>query len=181
MNSNSIYINLGKVLKVHSAKGVIKAKLDLNQDFPLETLVKRKIWLSDQKTLSSLFWVENFSSHKDFFLIKLQGVNSFQEAETLIDHKVYLPKKLIIENLDPDCFLVRDLLGLKVFSGNSLVGEVVEFLNQTKEHQFLRIKLSSQQGKKKNFLLPMFKKFILKVDLKQQKLFINKNWPDLII
>ena len=179
MSFQDAYIKLGTITKIHSAKGVLKAKLDLPEDFSLEHLIQSKLWLSKKQKRSCQFTLSDLRRHKGFYLLKLAEINSYQLAEELIKQDVYFPRKIILENLGAEYFLVQELVGLKVFEIDSEepIGKVLEFVKESQENQLLRIELKT----KNKFLLPLVKEFILKIDLKQQKLWVTQNWSELIV
>ena len=58
-------------------------------------------------------------------VLKLSAANTISEAETLGGKTLYLPAAELPE-LAPDTFLVRDLLGCRLYNGEQLIGEVVD-------------------------------------------------------
>lgn len=113
------------------------------------------------------------SKGQEIWLVKLEGVDSPEDAALLRGHTLLIPPMLRAPLEDEDEFYVQDLVGLRVYlqaSGEEL-GRVVDLFDGTGTHDVLRIQLlqgpeeaAAVEGPR-HVLLPFAKAMVPVVDV----------------
>ncbi|GAB4821962.1 hypothetical protein N2152v2_009008 [Parachlorella kessleri] len=87
------------------------------------------------------------SKGNEVWIVKLEGVESPEEAQLLRGHSLLIPATARKALADEDEFYVQDLVGLRVFLAGSQeeLGLVVDLFDGTGTHDVLRIQLHEQQ------------------------------------
>jgi 16S rRNA processing protein RimM len=91
------------------------------------------------------------------FILKLEGVDTREAAEALKFMEVAIDPSLL-KSSKGESFFLSELLGYKVFDGETLVGEITSF--QTNEAQDLLV-IGEGKGE---ILIPLVKDFTIKID-----------------
>jgi 16S rRNA processing protein RimM len=120
------------------------------------------------------FFVESFKlKNKGFAAVKFQGVDSEQEAKSLLKKKVFIPESELKE-LDESNFYDHEVIGYEV--EDVVKGEIgkVTAIADLKQNPLLVIEF-----KDKEILLPIFEGLIVKVDRKFKRLKVKA--PDGLI
>ncbi|WP_194190501.1 ribosome maturation factor RimM [Clostridium chrysemydis] len=157
---------VGKVGKTHGLKGefkVIPTTQDVNNYKRYESVIIKG---EERK-------IESVKFQKDRVILKLEGINSIEEAETFKNQIIEVPRDKE-PNLEEDEFYVRDLIGIHVFDtlGNDL-GEIYDII-ETKNNDVYWIR------KPKELLIPVLKDIVLDIDLDEEKITIRPvgEWQD---
>ncbi|MCR6515344.1 MAG: ribosome maturation factor RimM [Clostridium sp.] len=157
---------VGKVGKTHGLKGefkVIPMTQDVNNFKRYESIIIKG---EERK-------IESVKFQKDRVILKLEGINSIEEAETFKNQIIEVPRDKEPE-LEEDEFYVRDLIGIHVFDtlGNDL-GEIYDII-ETKNNDVYWIR------KPKELLIPVLKDIVLDIDLDEEKITIRPvgEWQD---
>ena len=104
--------------------------------------------------------VEKCRPDKNLLVIKLEGIDDRNTAETLRGKYLYLPEGADLD-LGEDTYLVDQLIGMKVAKEDgSEVGELTQVITRPAQDLY-EIKMPSG----KSFLLPAVRQFVLSVDL----------------
>jgi 16S rRNA processing protein RimM len=171
----SEYIAVGSIIKPHGIKGEIVVRF-FNPDFVFnEQLLedgKLLLYVSDSGNYTEskinylpLFieWLKN--GNKQYF-IKIENINSIEEAEKFRNVKVFTKKEQL--HLEENEYLVSDLIGLKCLNiFNKDLGGVTEiYLGDTD--------IAEIQSEAAVYFLPMTDDNILEIDI-ENKVIIVKN------
>lgn len=166
---DSIYI--GQIAKLHGYKGGVSLFLDVTH--PEEYMDMESFFVEIDGILTP-FFVESFKlKNKGFAAVKFQGVNSEQEARSLLKKKVFIPESELKE-LDESKFYDHEVIGYEVedvVKGG--IGKVTAIAD-LKQNPLLVIEF-----KDKEILLPIFEGLIVKVDRKLKRLKVKA--PDGLI
>lgn len=101
--------------------------------------------------------------HKTQVRIWLEGFRRLEEAEPIVGELLYVPEE-DVPPLDPDEYMVRDLIGLDVFSEEGrFLGRVEEVL-PTPAHDLYRVGRA---------LVPAVKEFVVSIDLDRRRVTIR--------
>jgi len=166
---DSIYI--GQIAKLHGYKGGVSLFLDVTH--PEEYMDMESFFVEIDGILTP-FFVESFKlKNKGFAAVKFQGVDSEQEARSLLKKKVFIPESELKE-LDESNFYDHEVIGYEVedvVKGG--IGKVTAIAD-VKQNPLLVIEF-----KDKEILLPIFEGLIVKVDRKLKRLKVKA--PDGLI
>jgi len=120
------------------------------------------------------FFVENIRYSGRVPILKLPGVDDRNAAEALIGFEVFAPEDRL-RPVEPDAYLVSDLIGLQVLAGDpaneegadagTVIGSVTAVIDNP-AHDILEIETPDGQ----RVLLPMVDAYILNVDLSARRL-----------
>lgn len=157
---------VGKVGKTHGLKGEFKV-IPMTQDVNNYKRYESVIIKGEERK------IESVKFQKDRVILKLEGINSIEEAETFKNQIIEVPRDKE-PNLEEDEFYVRDLIGIHVFDtlGNDL-GEIYDII-ETKNNDVYWIR------KPKELLIPVLKDIVLDIDLDKEKITIRPvgEWQD---
>ena len=104
--------------------------------------------------------IEKCRPDKNLLVIKLEGIDDRNTAETLRGKDLYLPEDAELD-LGEDTYLVDQLIGMKAaLEDGSEVGELTQVITRPAQDLY-EIKMPSG----KSFFLPAVRQFILSVDL----------------
>ena len=166
---DSIYI--GQIAKLHGYKGGVCLFLDVTH--PEEYMDMESFFIEIDGILTP-FFVESFKlKNKGFAAVKFQGVDSEQEARSLLKKKVFILETELRE-LDESNFYDHEVIGYEV--EDVVKGEIgkVTAIADLKQNPLLVIEF-----KDKEILLPIFDGLIVKVDRKLKRLKVKA--PDGLI
>ena len=166
------YISVGKILNFHGIKGEAKVGFTKNQEDFFCSL--EEVFVKTDNDYRSLK-IESVRLHKNFALVKFEGINSINE---LLDYKgafLYVEEETIRENLEEDEFLIDELVGLEVFDENDKKLGFVVGVSNNGASDLLSVKTNS----KKVVLIPFVKAIVTDVSIRDKKVVI-KNIEGLI-
>lgn len=156
------FITVARVAKTQGRRGEVAA--DLFTDFPERFEQRRHLWalLPDGKRLE--LDLEEFWPHKGRMVLKFAGIESIDEANTLIGSEIQIPAEQRAR-LEEGSVYVSDLKGCAVIarSGNELprsLGRIVDVIFGAGEAPLLEI-----HDGEKEYLIPFVESFIEKMDL----------------
>jgi len=78
---------------------------------------------ADERSQRREVTVEDLWPHKNFLVLKFQGVETINDAEPLIGAELQLPRKERAV-LEPGWTYLSDLIGLPVFDGQREIGQI---------------------------------------------------------
>jgi 16S rRNA processing protein RimM len=156
---------LGKIVKKFSFKGEVMAKLDTDQPEQYENLESVFIAIGDNLVP---FFVQTSSLQKTELLrLKLEDVNTEEDANALLKKDLYLPLRLL-PKLSGNKFYYHEVIGFTAEDTNyGEVGEIVSINDQTAQALF-----EIKRGHKE-ILIPMNDEFIVQVDRENKKIILN--------
>lgn len=166
---DSIYI--GQIAKLHGYKGGVSLFLDVTH--PEEYMDMESFFIEIDGILTP-FFVESFKlKNKGFAAVKFQGIDTEQEAKSLLKKKVFIPETELRE-LDESNFYDHEVIGFEVEDVvKGKIGKVTAIAD-LKQNPLLVIEF-----KDKEILLPIFEGLIVKVDRKLKRLKVKA--PDGLI
>lgn len=115
------YLEVGKICGTHALKGEVR--VEPWADSP-EFLCEFKNMYFDEG--AKKLKVKNARVHKNIVIVKLEGINSIEEADVLRGKVLYIDRNDVA--LEDGRYFVQDLLGLKVIDADNGVeyGEICE-------------------------------------------------------
>lgn len=162
------FLKIGQIVNTHGIKGEVKIYPYTDN---IENMRKlKKIYLDPELKLEYL--VNGTKTVKNMLVFKLEGIDTIEQTENLIQKYVYISKEKIKES---NTYYVEDLIGLEVFTMDSLdeiskatyFGELVYVYN-TGANDIYEVKTETEV-----VYLPAIKDIILKIDLEKGKIYIK--------
>lgn len=161
------YIEVGKIINTFGIKGELKIVSDFEykekiftKDFP--------IYIGELKTKEI---VSTHRVHKNYDLTTFEGYNNINDVLKYKGNKIYILRSDL--NLNCEDYLLSDLIGLKVYDNNILLGVIIDYDNSL---QNILLKVKGD----KTFYLPMVDAYIKKVDINNKRI-ETINGSDLIL
>jgi 16S rRNA processing protein RimM len=157
-------IPLGEIVTTHGIRGWLKLKPYNSQTTGL--LSPTKVVLA-RVGVHSHHCIEASRAHKAQLLIKLEGINGIEEAETLVGSTVAVAEQTL-QPLEPGEYYYYQALGLDVYDTQGKWIGVLTRIWSKKGGDLCVVR-----GKTKEYLIPAVKEIIEKIDLPAKKIIIN--------
>ena len=146
------FIYIGKVTNTHALKGEIR--ILSNFEFKDKVFTKGfKLYVGHLKTEEV---IETYRRHKQYDMVKFVGIDNINDVIKYKGASVFINEEDL--NLSDDEILTEELIGMKVYNDNSLVGNITEY---REDNGNKNIRVNEK-------LIPFNKDFISKID-KQNK------------
>lgn len=146
------FIYIGKVTNTHALKGEIR--ILSNFEFKNKVFTKGfKLYVGHLKTEET---IETYRRHKQYDMVKFVGIDNINDVIKYKGASVFINEEDL--NLGDDEILTEELIGMKVYNDNSLVGNITEY-REDNGNKNIRVN---------DKLIPFNKDFISKID-KQNK------------
>lgn len=158
---NSILI--GKIVNIHGIKGEVKI-YPYTDD--IENLAKTKVIYLD-KELKNKYDI-SCRIQKNMLLVKIKGVDTPEQAESLREKEVYVPRESLKE-LEEDTYYIEDLLGFEIVDMNENHIGTLKYIFNTGANDVYEVE-TKEHG---NIYLPAIKRVIKKVDIKNSKIYVE--------
>jgi 16S rRNA processing protein RimM len=154
----------GKILRTHGYKGGLKVTLDVDEPESYREL--EMVFIELKKKLVPYF-IENIHFERNKANLKLEDINTIEEAERFINGNIYLPLELL-PKLREKKFYFHEIPGFKVVDAVhgelGPVNRVIELPNNP---------LLAIDHKGKEILLPIADDLIVKLDRKTRTLHVK--------
>ena len=147
---------LGKLVNTHGLRGEVK----IISDFKYKDIVFKEgniIYIEDTP-----YNIKTYRTHKNFDMVKLEGITKIEQAEVFKGSNVYINKK----DYEFPGVLDSDLIGLSVYDKTKYKGKIVG-IEKNSLYSLLVV-----DGVKRH-LIPNIEKFIKDIDLDNKKIYIN--------
>ena len=160
------FLTIGEITKPHGIKGEVKV-------FPLTDDIQRfkklkRVFIDGQEVKVSYVTVGH-----DRAILRLEGVDSVEEAEKLRKKLLVVPREEAVK-LEEDSYFIEDLKDCTVYDEEGLeLGKVADVI-QTGANDVYWIK------KPKELLIPAIRDVVLSVDVEAEKIIIKpvRVWSD---
>lgn len=162
------FLKIGQIVNTHGVKGEVKIYPYTDN---IENMRKlKKIYLDSELKLEYL--VKGTKIVKNMIVFKLEGIDTIEQTENIMQKFVYINKEKIKER---NTYYVEDLIGLEVFTMDNLdeiskatyFGKLVDVYN-TGANDIYEVKTETEV-----VYLPAIKDVILKVDIEEGKIYIK--------
>ncbi len=163
----SEFISIAKILNFHGINGELKLGFTKGKEEQIKSL-KEVYILKDGNYCP--YSVSGVRFHKQFAIMKLKEFNNINEILEYKGENIYIPKKVVENNLQNDEYLIDDLIGLEVYNqNNEKIGTV-----RSVEENIAGSLLSITTTKHKNCLIPFVNQFVTTVDIGKKQIIINE-------
>jgi len=163
---------IGKVTRPHGLNGLLRifSYAGSEASFLKAGTVLLK---SDQQEISE-YKVMSIKAHQKAFLMKLNGISSFEDAERYRGAEILIRKETLRRENDDEYFWF-ELIGLEVFlNSGRFIGILQEIIN-TGSNDIYVVKDGN-----KELLIPALHGIVLKVDLESKRMVIADNIDGLL-
>lgn len=152
------HLTVGKIMSSWGVKGQIK--IEPLTDNPKRFKVLHEVFI-DYTGQAVFYRVESVIFLKDYFpVLKLVGINSIQEAETLKGHYLKIQRKYAVR-LPKGRYFICDIIGLDVFDeSDKCIGTVKDILETGANDVYV-----VEAKGKKEILIPAIKQVVKKIDI----------------
>ena len=159
------YIEIGQIVNTNGLKGVVKVNPFTDDISKFEDLKYVYILLKNELKKVK---IEQVRYNKNQVLLKLEGIDSIEEAEKY--RNFYLKtEKESQEDLGEDTYYIVDLIGLDVYSDkNEYLGKIEDVFPTGSNDVYV---VKDNLGKQ--ILIPAIADVVKEVDLKNKKMTIN--------
>lgn len=158
------YVYIGKYLNTYALKGEIKVSVDT--DFIKERYQKGStVYLKKDNTYTP-YTVERYRLYKGNLIVKFEDIDDINDIEHLKGAMIYKSSQ-DIKPLGDGNYYFSDIIGLDVYTDRK-IGQVIA-IESGAAYNFMRIKKDDGEST----LVPFIKRFIKKVDLDENKIYID--------
>ena len=159
------YIEIGQIVNTNGLKGVVKVNPFTDDISKFEDL--KYVYIQLKNELKKVK-IEQVRYNKNQVLLKLEGLDSIEEAEKY--RNFYLKtEKESQEDLGEDTYYIVDLIGLDVYSDkNEYLGKIEDVFPTGSNDVYV---VKDNLGKQ--ILIPAIADVVKEVDLKNKKMTIN--------
>ena len=162
LDLNNEIIETGKIVGTHGVRGELK--LQSWADDP-EILFELDHFYIDGK----VFRIESMRPQKNILLLKLDGIDNLNKAETMRNKIVFAERDLF--NLEEGCYFIKDLLGTEVYDADKegvCYGKITDVIATGANDVY---ELTDGDGVKR--LIPAIKDVIISTDIEAKKMLIR--------
>lgn len=158
-------LEIGQIVNTFGIKGEIKIS-------PFTDNIRRFDDLEDvyvkTKKETKLYKVENVKYHKNMVLLKLEGINTPEQAEMLRNAFLEVDREHAV-SLEEGTYFIADLINLDVYTDEGkLLGKVDDVYNTGANDIYV---VKDELGKQ--ILLPGTKEVIKEVDLENERILVH--------
>jgi 16S rRNA processing protein RimM len=144
------------VVKPQGRHGEVAAAL--LTDFPERFADRRRVFALEESGARRELRVEEFWPHKERLVLKFEGVNSIDDAETLVGCEIQIPREERAELAEGSAF-VGDLVGCEVVAGGRAVGIVADVQFGAGEAPLLVVRSGNKES-----LIPLAAAYVKSMD-----------------
>ena len=160
-------LKVGKIVNTHSLKGEVK--VISSTDFEEERFKKgSKLLITRGNQLIREVVVQSYRNHKNFLLVKFEGIDSVEEAEKLKNLQIKIDSDEVGE-LEENEFYFHQIIGCEVFDENDKnLGEIIDILTPGANDVWV---IKGENGKE--ILIPYIENVVKKIDITNKKVNIE--------
>ena len=160
-------LKVGKIVNTHSLKGEVK--VISSTDFEEERFKKgSKLLITRGNQLIREVVVESYRNHKNFLLVKFEGIDSVEEAEKLKNLQIKIDSDEVGE-LEENEFYFHEIIGCQVFDENDRnLGEIIDILTPGANDVWV---IKGEEGKE--ILIPYIEDVVKQIDITNKKVNIE--------
>lgn len=159
------YLEIGQIVNTNGLKGMVKVNPFTDDMMRFEEL--EDLYIQYKGNLKKVK-IEQVRYQKNQVLLKLEGINSIEEAEIYRNCYLKIHRK-DARDLEKDMYFIADLIGLEVYTNqNELLGKLDDVFSTGSNDVYV---VKDQNGKQ--ILLPAIKEVIKQIDLKNKKITVE--------
>ena len=159
------YLEIGQIVNTFGIKGQVKVVPFTDDITQFDTL--KQIYIEKRKNLE-LFEIEKSNYHKNMMILKLKGIDTPEQAESLRNCYIKINRK-DARKLPEGTYFIVDLIGLDVYTDEEkLLGTLEDIYNAGSSDIYV---VKNDEGKE--ILLPAIKDVLKQVDLENKKIIVH--------
>ena len=160
-------LKVGKIVNTHSLKGEVK--VISSTDFEEERFKKgSKLLITRGNQLIREVVVQSYRNHKNFLLVKFEGIDSVEDAEKLKNLQIKIDSDEVGE-LEENEFYFHEIIGCQVFDENDRnLGEIIDILTPGANDVWV---IKGEEGKE--ILIPYIEDVVKQIDITNKKVNIE--------
>ena len=160
-------LKVGKIVNTHSLKGEVK--VISSTDFEEERFKKgSKLLITRGNQLIREVVVQSYRNHKNFLLVKFEGIDSVEEEEKLKNLQIKINSDEVGE-LEENEFYFHQIIGCEVFDENDKnLGEIIDILTPGANDVWV---IKGENGRE--ILIPYIEDVVKKIDITSKKVNIE--------
>lgn len=160
-------LKVGKIVNTHSLKGEVK--VISSTDFEEERFKKgSKLLITRGNQLIREVVVQSYRNHKNFLLVKFEGIDSVEEAEKLKNLQIKINSDEVGE-LEENEFYFHQIIGCEVFDENDKnLGEIIDILTPGANDVWV---IKGENGRE--ILIPYIEDVVKQIDITSKKVNIE--------
>ncbi len=159
------YLEIGQIVNTFGIKGQVKVVPFTDDITQFDTL--KQIYIEKRKNLE-LFKIEKTNYHKNMIILKLKGIDTPEQAESLRNCYIKINRK-DARKLPEGTYFIVDLIGLDVYTDEEkFLGTLEDIYNAGSSDIYV---VRTSEGKQ--ILLPAIKDVIKKVDIENKKVIVH--------
>lgn len=162
------YLTLGVIVGSFSLDGTIRVFSTTDQANVRYEKGKKVFLISPEKEETKEMTVKSYKASGRFDLVKLQEVNTAEEADSFKKWSIEVEKKT--SDLKEGYFYFADLIGCTIFNEQ---GEALGVVKEVEEFP-AQITLRVKRHQKADFFVPFIDQFILNVDIAKKSIKIHQ-------
>lgn len=159
------YLELGQIVNTFGIRGQVKVKPFTDDIKKFDTF--KEIFV-EKKNQLQLFQIEKVNYSKGMVILKLKGIETPEQAETLRNCYIKMDRKKA-KKLPEGTYYIADLIGLDVYSDEDELLGKVDYIYNTGSSDIYVVK--NDEGKE--ILLPAIKDVLKQVDLENKKIIVH--------
>lgn len=156
-------IKVGKIVNAVGLKGEVKVYNYSDSSEIYE--ITPEMYIGDK-----LMEIENVRLQKNMVILKIAGMDDRNAAEDAKGREIFITEDDLPE-LEEGEFYIRDLIGMAVIEGDTVLGKVKDVIQNTAQDVF---EVERENGKQ--LLIPRVDEFVLDIDLDTRE--IKVSLPD---
>jgi 16S rRNA processing protein RimM len=158
-------IVIGHVIRPHGVTGLLRI---VSYAESRETFLEAgSVFLKTGKNELHEKAVDSIQPHRSFFLVRLSGLDSAEQAETFRGAEILIPKDSL-QKEDEDEFFWHELLGMEVYLTNGEYLGVVRDIFPTGSND---VYVVEHEGRE--FLIPAIQQVVREMDISQKRMIIS--------
>ena len=167
------YLELGQIVNTFGIRGQVKVKPFTDDIKKFDTF--KEIFV-EKKNQLQLFQIEKVNYSKGMVILKLKGIETPEQAETLRNCYIKMDRKNA-KKLPEGTYYIADLIGLDVYSDEEELLGKVDYIYNTGSSDRLSFRnddiyvVKNDEGKE--ILLPAIKDVLKQVDLENKKIIVH--------
>jgi 16S rRNA processing protein RimM len=159
-------VRIGRIVASRGNRGEVK--VILLTDFPERFKDLKTVYLIDNQGREAIFKIESARYHKDFVIIKFEGVESISQAEVFRGSFLAVRQSEAVK-LPVGSYYIFEIVGLDVYTEEGKYLGKVQAIWRTGSNDVYVIK-----DREKELLFPALRETILRIDLAEKKMIVHR-------
>jgi 16S rRNA processing protein RimM len=159
------WITLAVVIKTQGRHGEVA--VELHTDVPNRFRQDMRLWALQKDGQRRRVSIEDLWPHKSLLVLKVEGIETISDAETLVGAELQLPRSERAE-LEQGWTYLSDLIGCTVFDGEREIGQIEDVQFGAGEAPLLVVR-GKEQKAKLPYEIPFAEAYLEGLDLEHRQ------------